>query len=318
MSRLVVLDFDGTMTNAEAEGVPFRRGYLEDVATLTGKPVPDILALAERFEQEVADAPDAYGWMFNGKIVAPATVDPYLRIMPVARKIFDHVGAFPREIDRSRLLDGILYKYNYQKTVVAFRPDARDFLLWLGKQNGLQTYVVTNSHTEPVRQKIARLGMLKDGQTTPSSLNDGSTPDMSPANPLHWLLDRVHGRAQKYVIDEAFQGVAESMHLPGLSRPVLLRRRHYVEALTDLLNRHTLGWADLTVVGDIFELDLSLPLSLGASVVLVTNAHTPAYERAFVQAHPRGFLADELGQARAFLTAGGKVSTAVGPGGEGG
>lgn len=285
MSRLVVLDFDGTMTNAEAEGVPFRQGYLEDIAILTGQPVADVMSLAERFEADVAQAPDAYGWMFNGRIVAPATVDPYLRIMPVARKIFDHFDCFPREQDRSRLLDGILYKYNYQKTVVAFRPDARDFLGWLGTQAGLETYVVTNSHTEPVRKKIEMLG---------------TQPDGSP-NPLQWLLERVHGRAQKYVIDEHFATVPETMSIPGLSRPVLLRRRHYVEALQALLTRHRLDWPELVVVGDIFELDLSLPLSLGATVILVTNAHTPAYERAFVQAHPRGRLANSLAEARTFI-----------------
>ena len=69
-------------------------------------------ANAEGFEAEVAADPQAYGWLFHGHIVAPATVDPYLRIMPVARKIFDHYGAFQSEADRTRLLDGILYKYN--------------------------------------------------------------------------------------------------------------------------------------------------------------------------------------------------------------
>ena len=33
---VVVLDFDGTMTDAEAEGVPFFDGYVADLATLTG------------------------------------------------------------------------------------------------------------------------------------------------------------------------------------------------------------------------------------------------------------------------------------------
>lgn len=268
MSRLVVLDFDGTMTDAEAEGAPFRDGYLQDLAILTGQPLERVLELAVRFEADVARNPDAHGWLFHGHIVAPATVDPYLRIMPVARKVFDTFGAFPSEADRTRLLDGILYKYNYQKTRVAFRAGAAEALAAL---QGTQTYVVTNSHTEAVRAKVAQLGAA-------------------------WLVDRVHGRAQKYAIDASFDAVPEKLDVPGLSRPVLLRRKAYFDVLDRLRADADAAWSDVLVVGDIFELDLSLPLALGARVGLVVNDFTPAYERAFVASHPRGRLVASLGQ----------------------
>jgi FMN phosphatase YigB (HAD superfamily) len=266
MARLVILDFDGTMTDAEAEGAPFRDGYLQDLATLTGRPLEEVLALAERFEVEVAQNPDDHGWMFHGHIVAPASVDPYLRIMPVARKVFDAFGAFASEADRTRLLDGILYKYNYQKTRIAFRTGAREALAGL---EGTETYVVTNSHTEAVRAKVEALG-------------------------AQWLAPRVHGRAQKYVIDDAFDLVPERLQLPGLARPVLLRRRAYFEVLDGLRRSAGATWAEVLVVGDIFELDLSLPLALGARVGLVVNDFTPAYERAFVEGHERGTLVATL------------------------
>jgi len=266
MTRFVVLDFDGTMTDAEQEGAPFRDGYLEDVAVLCGRPLDEVKVLAGRFEAEVAKNPDAHGWLFHGHIVAPAIVDPYLRIMPVARKIFDACGAFPSEADRTRLLDGILYKYNYQKTRIAFRDGAREALAGL---EGTETYVVTNSHTDAVRAKVEALGAA-------------------------WLGPRVHGRAQKYVIDDAFDLVPQRLSLPGLSRPVLLRRRAYFELLDALRKTAGATWAELLVVGDIFELDLSLPLALGARVGLVVNDFTPAYERAYVEGHPRGTLVTSL------------------------
>ena len=74
MSTLLVLDFDGTMTDAEVEGVPFRQGYLEDVSTLTGLPLDEVLQLAEGFDEEVAQNAHAYGWEYGGRIVAPAVV----------------------------------------------------------------------------------------------------------------------------------------------------------------------------------------------------------------------------------------------------
>lgn len=276
--KLLILDFDGTMTDAELEGAPFRDGYLGDVAILTGQPMEEILTLAERFEAEIAENPDAHGWVYAGQIVAPATVDPYLRIMPVARLIFDEFGGFPDDDERNRLLDGILYKYNYHKTRTAFREGARQTLEAL---TGTNTHVVTNSHTEPVQDKIRTL-----------SGEDGA---------LDWLVERVYGRAKKYVVDAAFTKVPESLTIDGLGRPVLLRRRQYYDVLDRLVADSRLTWSDVVVVGDIFELDLALPLALGARVGLVVNDFTPAYETAFVSGHPRGQLVRSLSQIPAML-----------------
>ncbi len=267
---MLILDFDGTVTDAEIEGRPFRDGYLDDLAALTGSGPEQIRALAERFEAEIAADPNRHGWIYNGRIVAPAAVDPYLRIMPVARKIFDEFGVFRDPIDRERLLDGVLYKHNYQKTAIAFRPGAHELL---GALAGTESYVVTNSHTEPVRKKIRALA--RDGE-------------------FDWLLERVYGRARKYVIDDDFTAVDEALEVEGLSRPVLLRRRYYHDVIAALLDRTGRTWEELFVVGDIFELDLSLPLSKGARIGLVVNRFTPEYEKTFVAGHPRGMLIHDL------------------------
>ncbi|HTM22704.1 MAG TPA: hypothetical protein VL172_19410 [Kofleriaceae bacterium] len=274
---VLVLDFDGTVTDAEVEGRPFRDGYLEDLAVLTGRPADEVRAAAERIEAEVAGEPGEHGWIYDGKIVAPAIVDPYLRMMPVARRLFDDYGCFADPADRVRLLDGILYKYNYQKTATAFRPGAAELLARLA---GTPSWVVTNSHTEPVQAKIRSL---------------------DPHGGLDWWLGRVRGRARKYVVDEAFTAVADTLALPGLDRPVHLRRRHYHEALAALLAEAGASWDQLLVAGDIFELDLALPLACGARVALVVNAHTPAYERAYVESHPRGHLVTALAEIPALL-----------------
>jgi hypothetical protein len=144
--------------------------------------------------------------------------------------------------------------------------------------------VVTNSHTEAVAHKVDVLGRNEDG-----------------TNALDWLVARVHGRAQKYVIDDSFDRVPESLQLPGLDRPVLLRRRAYFDALDRLRQQAGAEWSDVAVCGDIFELDLSLPLALGAQVGLVVNDFTPAYERAFVEKHPRGRIITHLSQVPAFF-----------------
>ncbi len=273
MPRLLVLDFDGTMTDAEEEGRPFRAGYLEDLAALCGWSLERVREAAERYEREVQQS-NKHGWIFNGQIVAPATVDPYLRIMPVARMILDEAGAFLGDPRRDRLLDAILFKYNYPKTLTCFRPAAGPLLRELGARDDVQTWVVTNSHTEPVQNKIRRLDAEQGG--------------------VGWLVDRVRGRAQKYVVDGAWDRVPAELWLDGLDRPVLLRRPRYFEALDALREGLGIGWEDVTVVGDIFELDLALPLAMGARVGLAANAFTPTHERRYLADHPRGAVLNTL------------------------
>lgn len=278
---VLCLDFDGTMTDAEAEGRPFRDGYLEDLCLLVGRSAgdPEVLEIAESTEAEIAAAPHLHPFLWMGRPVAPATVDPYLRMVPIAHRILDRFGAFPDATDRGRLLGTVLYKYNYAKTLghPVFRAGAGEVLRALG---GSPTWIVTNSDTHAVAGKIAAL--------------DRDAPGVA------WLTSRVRGFARKFDVDNAWAHAPDSMTLPGLDRAVLLRRRAYFDILKAVLDEAGKSFEDLVVVGDIFELDLAMPLALGARVGLVVGPRTPAYERAFVTAHPRAALIEDLAQIPAF------------------
>ena len=267
---VLVLDFDGTMTDAEAEGLPFRAGYLDDLCVLVGRAPGDreIAALADEVEAEIARDPGAHPFEWLGRAVAPACVDPYLRIVPVAQRILDRFGALRDATDRSRLLGGVLYRHNYQRTVgtPVFRAGASDVLRTLA---AAQAWIVTNSDTHDVASKLAAAGTA-------------------------WPAARVRGFARKFEIDDAWTTVPAELAVPGLARPVLLRRRAYGEILHAIVEAAGVSFAELVVVGDIFELDLALPLALGARVGRVTSPRTPAYERAFVAAHARGRLVDDV------------------------
>jgi hypothetical protein len=279
MTAVVALDFDGTMTDAEAEGEPFVTGYLEDLEALVGAETPaakaKVAAIVAEVRAELATAPERHPFKWKGKAVAPASVDPYLRMVPIADRIFDRFDAFANHVDRGRLTGGVLYKHNYARTKgrPVFRDGAADVIAGLA---GTETFVVTNSHTKAVAEKIAMLDAQRGGGCA-------------------WLAERVRGEAQKFEIDDAWTGVPAELPIPGLaSRNVLLRRRRYHDRLKELLDEVGATWTDLTVVGDIFELDLALPLALGARVVLVTSPHTPPYETAFVSAHERGVVCSDL------------------------
>jgi hypothetical protein len=278
---VLVLDFDGTMTDAEAEGRPFRDGYLEDLCALVGRSAgdPEILALADEVEAELARSPEQHPFLWMERAVAPATVDPYLRMVPISHRILDRFDALKSPTDRSRLLGNVLYKYNYAKTLghPVFRSGAGEVLLAL---SGADAWIVTNSDTHAVAGKVAML--------------DREFPGVA------WLTSRVRGHARKFDVDDTWTGADAELALPGLARPVLLRRRAYHDILADIVRSAGATFADLVVVGDIFELDLAMPLALGARVGLVSSPRTPPYERAFVEAHPRAQMIDDLAEIPRF------------------
>ena len=277
--RVRIADFDGTWTDAEEEGKPFRVGYLQDLAALAELPLDEVERLAGEFERAVAADPGAHGWQYAGKIVAPAMVDPYLRIQAVAGKIFDRAQLFLDAAEREQVLNR-LFRDNYPKSGVSFRPGALGVLDAALRD---RLYIVTNSGTEPV---CAKLEQLVGGVTKWLGF---------------WMAEHVFGGAKKYVVEDSLFGVPETMELPGLARPVFLRRPHYYKVLEALRTRHGARWDEVVVVGDIFELDLALPLALGAQVGLLANEYTPPYELQFLREHPRARLLGNMAELTAFL-----------------
>jgi FMN phosphatase YigB (HAD superfamily) len=255
----IVLDFDGTFTDVEVEGAPFVRVYRDALSDLIGRNVgPDW----ERATAEIAAHPGRYGWVHGGRIVAPGNADPYVRCTAVAQLICDAENRL-RDPDVRTAVVQAFYQLAYRHTVTAFRPDARETLSRL-TSTGLPVYVVTNSSTQVVAQKLREL---------------------APAG-----LERLNviGDAQKFVVAEAndmdtrFDTVPEEQRLDGLERPVYPRRGRYFDALARIWRETGVRPADTLVCGDIYELDLSLPIELGLQVHLVTGPATTPYERAAV------------------------------------
>lgn len=278
---VVVLDFDGTMTDAEIEGKPFVDGYLDDLIALVDRPRAEVTAIVERTLAEILADPGAYPFRWGTDEVAPAVVDPYLRMATIANRVLDAAGAFTVAGERDRLLSRVLYRHNYQRTVdhPAFRPDAAELLRGLGQRPELEVYVVTNSAPDHVRAKILRL-------------------DREAGGGVAWLADRVRGNAGKFEIDRSWAGPGD-LSVPGLGRPILRGRRKYHDILTGLCDG---DFARLTVLGDIFELDLALPEAMGARVALVKGPYTPSYEVAYLRGlGPRAAVLDALAGALDFI-----------------
>jgi FMN phosphatase YigB (HAD superfamily) len=253
--RTVILDFDGTCTDVEREAEGFLRGYKADLAGLIG--CDDIEPLWAAGEAQVMADPSRHGMVIGGVTVAPP-VDLYLLATAIGTLIEPGLG--DEETER-------LFKDNYRFTTTSFRPDARAMLEALvASDAGL--YIVTNSNPSHVRAKLEQLA--PSGQTE----------------------IRLHGDARKFLVHEPtihggsprFAAVPSTLDVPGWPRPVHPRRGLYFDVLESIWQETGSEPKDTLVIGDVFELDLLLPGTLGCNVHLVASPRSLPYERTGTEA----------------------------------
>lgn len=254
----IVSDFDGTLTDLAQESVTFALAYKELFANKISLDVKQVDEFFEAAGQVIKANPGAYGWEYEGMIVAPATSDPYLLMQAEARYTLSQLkaeGYYKGTEEETTALMQELFYASYKQAGIFFKEDARQFVLDLHKFANF--YIVTNSKTDAVKHKIALL------------LNN-------PDNHI-----QVVGNARKFVASHA------SIELPGFPRPVYPDRPEYLNVL------NSIGPVS-AVCGDIFELDLVAPQFLGAKTVLLTNQNTPPWEEAYYKNHPTGKNAASL------------------------
>lgn len=267
--RTVILDFDGTCTDVEQEAQGFLSGYKADLARLVGS--EDIEATWRAAEAQVRAEPSRFGMVIGGRLVAPA-VDAYLLATSISSVIQPDLG--DAEVER-------LFLENYRFTTTAFKPETRALLDALAAAD-VEVCVVTNSDAAKVAAKLDVLGPAKREAI------------------------RLHGNARKFLVEEpaehrdaaAFARVPSTIRVAGWPRPIYARRGSYFDALCSIWEATDTTPGETLVVGDVFELDLVLPGTLGCRVHLVPGPHTLDYERRGVTAMDGSWDTDLLAVMR--------------------
>lgn len=281
--RLIVFDFDGTLTDIADEGAQFEAAYEAAVAGLLGR--DRVAPFRDALVRVRAGAPEL-GWDMGGGITAPGDADPYISASLAfaelcrAEKLPLLGGDDAKAAALRGEVSGQLYQLAYGALRPAFRPDAAA-VLTAALARFEHVRIVTNSSTDKVAKKLRELALPR---------------------PLG-----VAGNARKFEVCEAtarglgIGGVGPVWQVAGLHRPVLPRRGRYFDVLAEVWADTDTTPAQTLVVGDIVELDLVLPGLLGAHVHYVERAHTHAYEaeilRTFGNRATRGGLAGALGGA---------------------
>lgn len=271
----IILDFDGTFTEVDAEARPFLEVFRRGLGDLVG---PETIARWDATKDRVLASPDAHGWEHDGRIVAPAHADPYVLATTIAQILVAQSGRVA-ESDRHAAVER-LFLASYPHAATVFRPDARMVVEALVR-GGLPIFVVTNSKTEHVQAKLAKL---------------------APVGLEHLI---VRGDARKFAVSapesvlespwkERWEGIPETRTVSGLGRPVYTRRGPYFDAIRRICEETGTEPEGLLVCGDIWELDLVVPALLGARVHLVTRSGTPDHEKRAVRGTAGGTSSPNL------------------------
>ena len=248
--RCVILDFDGTFTDIETEAQPFVPAFRREVESRIGS---NATRYWENAERTVDESPDAYGWESEGVIVAPATADPYIRATVIAQTALKE-AEFADEGARSALIQEA-YRVSYPATTTAFREEAAAVLRLLVNAIPVVCFV-SNARADVIRAKLDQL-----------------VPEISGSL-------RVFGDARKQTL-AATAASARFVTLPEFveafgrnRRPVYLRRHFYLDILERIWSETNCSAFDTLVCGDVFELDLAMPVVLGCRVHLICRLGT--------------------------------------------
>ncbi|MCU1350247.1 MAG: hypothetical protein JWO56_3277 [Acidobacteria bacterium] len=265
MINLVVLDYDGTITDIRDGAPEFDRAYVRGLGDVVGG--KDLRQEWERAKAAIRAASPEAAWTVIGPAkIAPAAGDPYALASEAAKHFLTESGVLPSAALQG-LATGELYTVAYNAAPYAFRPDARTVLGVLTKARSggqpIRTCFVTNSATDTVKERLV-------AKLFPGGLG---------------ALE-VQGGAAKFLIappsqpSDLFDKLPESVQVAGLTRPILLRRGSYFDALRRLWEdpAHPATAATTLVVGDVWELDLAMPAALGCQIHLVLRDNTYDYE----------------------------------------
>ena len=266
----IVFDFDGTLTDPRQVAAALQRATRLELARrlAVDEAVMSVWWTEATAQLELAPASEA--WQVEGRAVVSIRADLYVWTNAITRRVLERHGLSTEQVDV-----GVVETHwaAHGATPAPFRQGVGELLDSLVSA-GKHVFVVTNSDGELVNARLDALGLA------------------------HRRGIRVLGRANKHVIgppsrpSATFDRLPESMSMPGLGRPVLLRRGCYFDKLAELWSLCSVSAEETVVCGDIFEIDLSLPAALGCQTLLVAGPDTPDYERAIASSLPAGSVGD--------------------------
>jgi len=290
----LVSDFDGVWTDQEAEAGYVRHYIVKKISSISKFPEKEVEEIITECKNDMDKSPNYYGWINNGHFACYYQEDPF----GDNNAIIDYIDKNGSKASYSNykqklahIKESILKKTNnstlaefsndcFKKSTTQFKlegklkpaPKAGAVVKALNKK-GVEIVVASNSKTE----KIEHL-FRKAGQTV--------------TNEKAIIRGRLHaiGDARKFEIDPEFDEIPARLNVSKRYQPEL-RRRHYLKIL--------LAEKPDYVIGDVFSLDLAVPMYLRLNdklfshlkVILKVHPHTPGWVKDYLSSEEMNGIA---------------------------
>jgi len=252
-----ILDFDGTLTDIEKETEFFQKNYPIIFFQRLGMNPEEKIKEFEEIKQDLIKS--SKGFILGGFDVLPISADPYIWVQGASQE-FLRKHNHQLEDETKFMID--LYSETISKKpkeAIPFREGNERTKKFLNRLlDSGKVAIVTNSKAEKINNGLNELGERYAKEII------------------------VCGDAKKLFIDKDFSEIHYSIKVLGSNREALLRRKNYFKILKNLQNQGFLP-SKTEVIGNIYELDLSLPHYLGYGVIQIENGYSKEYERIFLQ-----------------------------------
>jgi len=275
----LISDFDGVWTNQDIEADYVWKYILNTIASFSGDTPETVNELLQQSKKEMDSTPYDYGWFNGGGVSCYYQEDPF----GDNNAIFDYIeksaskgsySHFKQEL--ARLKDAIGKKANmtlaefsndcFMKSTTQFKlegklkpVDTAGPVIKKLNAAGVEIVVVSNSKTEKIEHLFRKAGQ-------------------NVTNERSIIRGRLHaiGDARKFIIDSSFNELPEQYSITERFK-VSLRRSNYFKVLLSEMPDY--------VIGDVFSLDLALPLYLRLNdkrfeklkVIQKVHKHTPGW-----------------------------------------
>jgi len=281
----LISDFDGVWTNQETEAEYVWKFIVKRLSELSGFADTEVDTLLKVCKKDMDRAPYDYGWKANGQISCYYQEDPF----GDNNAIFDYIekkssrASYSNQVQKIAAMKDSVFKKTKSKTLADFSnecfvmsttqfklegklkpvPAAGNIVKELNRK-GVEIVVASNSKTEKIEHLFRKAGQ-------------------KVTNEKSIIRGRLHARgdAQKFVIDNSFAEVPEKIIITKRFQPGL-RRKNYFKILLEEKPDY--------VIGDVFSLDLALPVYLRLNnplfkklkVIQKIQKHTPQWVKDYL------------------------------------
>ena len=274
----LISDFDGIWTNQNIEADYVWDYIINTLSELTGFDPERVQTILDECKVEMNKEAHQYGWFNRGNIAAYYNEDPF----GDNNAIFDYINkSVDSTTDLKKLKEVILDKFPslaefsqdcFVNSTTKFKEDGKLIPVATMKKvvdklnsNGVKIIVVSNSKTEKIKYLFSKADI------------EVTDEDSSYRGGVHAI-----GDARKYIIDKDYNELPEYFKINS-EYNVPLRRSNYHKILQE-------EKPDF-VIGDVFSLDIALPLYLrlnnnsfsNLKVIQRVQPYTPEWVKVFLR-----------------------------------